>query len=195
MFPMRSRIASFLTLLACAGLVPALESCGSEVVKGADGDHRSRVTSNTAATPFATAKAAAAVPRAAPVTDALHFDLYCQVHGRIIAEGDPEAVHGTYPANVPAWDDHPHFTLDLHAMLVCEWGGCEGYGPSQIASATADRITLDNRPGLKIFIRRRDWHYEQRQEDMGRIAVTRGQCRRADFSGFPEVPQPAAPTH
>lgn len=185
MFPMRSWIESFLILLAGAGIVPALASCGSEGASPGDVDHASQMTASAVAPATDTTREATpAVARAAPVTDALHFDLYCEVRGRIVSDPNPWEVHGTYPANEPTWRDHPHFMVDLQTMQICDSSACERYGPVRIVGATADRITIFDDPGLTIVIRRRDWHYDQRQEDMGRISVTRGQCVPARFSGF-----------
>jgi hypothetical protein len=116
----------------------------------------------------------------------LHFDLHCELRGRIISNSNPEVVHGTYPANEPTWYDHPHFSVDLQAMQICDTSACEEYGPFPIVSVTPDRITLHDEPGLTTFIRRRDWQYEMRQDDMGRVSVTRGRCVPSRFSGFPE---------
>ena len=136
-------------------------------------------------TAVASPRAAPAVPRAAPVTDALHFDLYCDLHGHMVSDAHPEISHGNYPADEPTWEHHSHYIVDLQAMQICDSSACETYGPFPIVGATADRITLDDRPGITIFILRRGWRYEQRQEEMGRVDVTRGRCTRASFSGFP----------
>jgi hypothetical protein len=193
MFPMRSKVGKCLTLMAYAGSLPALASCDGPAVDQNDHVNRSQISSSANLTPVASPNAAPVVPHPAPVTDSLHFDLYCELNGRVISDGDPEVVRGTYPANVSTWRDHPHFTINLQTMLVCELGGCEDHGPSRISGATADRITLDDEPGLKTFILRRNWRYEQRQEDMGRVSVTRGQCRRGAFSGFPPAPAQPSP--
>jgi hypothetical protein len=189
MFAMCSKIGSCLILLICVGLFPALTSCGNHDADWGGDDNQLQMSPNSAATPVAVSNAAA--ERAAPVTDSLHFDLHCELHGRIVSDAHPELSHGTYPANELTWRDHPHYIVDLRTMQICDPGECQDYGPRRIVSATADRITVHDAPGLTIYIRRRDWRYEQRQEDMGRVSVTRGQCRRGAFSGFP--PGPAQP--
>jgi hypothetical protein len=79
--------------------------------------------------------------------------------------------------------------LDLQAMLVCDASLCGDHPPWRIVRATADRIVLEEQPGLSIFIRRRDWRYRERQEDFIRVDVTTGQCVPGRFSGFPARPR------
>lgn len=185
MFPMRSKTDSRLILSACVAIVPALASCGSETGEGGDSHDRSQIASNAAAIADASTKAAPDIPRAAPVTDSLHFDLECDVQGRTVSDANPQLSHGTYPANVRTWRYHTHLIVDLEAMQACDASVCQDYGLFPIASATPDRITFYDQPGLTDVISRRNWRYEQRQESMGRVDVTRGQCTRAAFSGFP----------
>ena len=185
MFSMRSRIATWLILLSCAGTFPALTSCGSPAAIQNDVGGRSQTSSVVTANPVSRPHATVAVSSTAPATDSLHFDLYCQLHGRIVSEAHPELRNGTYPANVPSWDYELHEIVDLQTMQVCAPSVCEIHGPHRIARVTPERITIYDAPGVTISIRRRDLRYYQRQEDLGRISVTTGQCRKGEFSGFP----------
>jgi hypothetical protein len=171
--------------MASTAIVPALASCGSQAEMGDEHDNRSQMISNAAVTSVASPKAAQTIPRAAPVTDSQHFDLHCELHGRIVSDAHPELSHGTYPANEPAWRDHPDFVVDLQTMQICDLSTCDREGPFRIVSAAADRIVLRDDPQVSIYIRPGDLWYEQRIEDMGRVSVTRGQCTKAPFSGFP----------
>jgi hypothetical protein len=172
--------------LVWAGIALTLSACGGEVTSGSDGDNRSQVRSIAAAVP------AASVPRAAPpaatiepITDALHFDLDCDLHGRVISDSHPEVFRGTYPANVLAWHYRSHDIVDLQTMQICDPVSCERYGPHPIVRVTLDRIVLEDRPGITAHIRRRDGRYEERMEDLGQVSVTTGRCTRVRFSGFP----------
>jgi hypothetical protein len=192
MFPMRSRIGLCQLLAACAGIAAALTSCGGQAANGNGEDGRSQMRSNTTGATVAVPKAAVPDPRPAPVTDSLHFDLDCELRGRFVSNSDPEVVHGTYDANKPTWRDHTHLIVDLQAMRICYASACEGHGPSPISSATADRITLNDAPDMTSFIRRRDWRFEERQDDMGRVSVVTGRCAPGRFSGFPAGTRPEA---
>jgi hypothetical protein len=184
MFPMCSSTRSCLILLTGAVGSAALASCGGQTVNRAADDNRVQVSSRAAPPAVVRPKAALAAPPTALSTDSLHFDLYCQLHGHVLSDPHPEEIIGTYPDNARTWRDADHLIVDLQAMQVCDSSACERHGPFQIG-ATSDRITLQDVPGASIFISRRNWRYEQRQEEMGRVSVTRGQCRRASFSGFP----------
>lgn len=175
-----------LSSLACAGIALTLSGCGSEGPGGRDGDDRMQ------ARPIAAVARAAEVPKAAPVaatvapaTDALHFDLDCDLHGRVISDSNPRMFRGTYPANVQAWHYRSHDIVDLQTMQICDPVSCERYGPHPIVRVTPGLIVLEDRPGVSVHIRRRDWRYEQRMEDLGEVSVTTGRCTRARFSGFP----------
>jgi hypothetical protein len=126
-------------------------------------------------------------PAAAPVppTDALHFDLECDLHGRVIADAHPEMFRGTYPANETSWRYDPHMIVDLQSMRTCEFNTCAEYGPHPIVRVTPDLIVFDDRPGITESVRRRDGRYAQRMEDIGEVSVTRGRCFKTRFSGFP----------
>jgi hypothetical protein len=183
---MRSRIATWLILLTCAGTFPALTSCGSPAANRNDLAGRSQTSLGATANPAARPKATVAVSHVAPATDSLHFDLYCDIHGRIVSDPHPEMSNGTYPANVSTWHQHPHYIVDLQAMLVCGEGPCEQYGPFRIR-VNHEKIVLGDVPGAWTHISRRDWRYDQRVEDGQRISVTTGTCRRGRFSGLPQA--------
>jgi len=185
MFSMRSRIGTWLILLTCAGTFPALTSCDGPAANRNDLGDRSQTSSVVTASPLARPHATVAVSRAAPATDSLHFDLYCELHGRIVSDAHLELANGTYPANVSSWDYDWHDIVDLQTMQICAAGQCEIHGPNRIARLTPERITIYDAPGVTISIRRRDLRYYQRQEDLGRVSVTRGRCRKGEFSGFP----------
>ena len=187
---MRSRIGSCLILLICAGIFPALASCGGRAVDQHDHDNRSQLSSSAAVTSVARPTASPTVPHSAPATDSLHFDLYCELDGHVVADPHPNEIIGTYPANVRTWRYAAHFIVDLQAMQVCDSSACEQYGPFRI-SANPERITLQDVPGATIFISRRNWRYDQRQDNMGRVSVTRGRCVPARFSGIPVGARPA----
>jgi len=186
------RTRASLNLLACAGLALALSACGSEASGAGDSGNRSK------AGPIAAATAATPVPRAASspatgtsATDALHFDLYCDLHGRVISDSNPHMFRGTYPANVRSWRWRSHDIVDLQTMQMCDPVGCARYGPHPIVRVTPDLIVVEDRLGVSAHIRRRDLRYEQRMEDLGEVSVTAGRCTRASFSGFP--PRQATP--
>jgi hypothetical protein len=104
----------------------------------------------------------------------------------VIRDAHPELSHGTYPANETSWHYTSHEIIDLERMQICGYTSCLYYPPHPIARLTPDHIILYERPGIVGRISRRTWRFEQRAEDMGRVSETTGQCRRGDFSGFPE---------
>jgi hypothetical protein len=120
-----------------------------------------------------------------PATDAQHFDLDCNLHGRVISDAHPEMFRGTYPANVQSWRYHDHIILDLRTMRACDPSTCARYGPYPIVRLAPDLIVLDDREGSSIQIGRRNGRYEQRMEDMGEVSVTTGHCVAARNSGIP----------
>jgi len=175
MFPMRSRFRSCLIgLVCCAGIVSALSAYAGKAASSSDTAYLRRMDPPVARV--------AAQP--AHVSDALHFDLDCDVRGRVITDAHPEMFRGTYPANEP-WHDHPHYIVDLQALRICTVGECMSYEPHRILRVTPDRIVLHDEPGFAAYIRRQNLRYEQRTEDLGEVAVTRGTCVIAPFSGFP----------
>ena len=167
-------------ILACIGGATALSGCAREADRklavGTDQGRPGKLYYRPHVQP-------AAAP--VPATDALHFDLECDLHGRVVSDAHPEMFRGTYPANVTAWRDHPHMIVDLQTMRVCDESTCAQYGPHPIVRLTPELIVLDDREGSSEQIRRRDGQYEQRMEDMGEITVTRGHCVTGRFSGFP----------
>jgi hypothetical protein len=181
MFPMRS-VSSFRLQLGCAIGVLVLAACSPEADRKlpVQNQHQAMRSAKLYERPHT--QSAAAVT--APVSDAMHFDLDCDLHGRVVSWGDPEIVHGTYPANEARWHSRSHYIIDLQSMQFCEASVCAEYPLFRIVRVTPDRIVLDDRPGSSESIRRRDWYYEQRADE-DRISVTRGSCRRVAFSGFP----------
>jgi hypothetical protein len=179
---MRSSVPSYRTHLACAIGALTLAACSPEANRKLPVGNLSRPMRPAKLFERPHTQTTAAVP--APVSDALHFDLDCDLHGRVVSWGDLEIVHGTYPANEPTWNSHSRIIIDLQNMQTCDASLCAEYPLGRIARATPDRIVLYDQPGLSISIRRRDWHYEQRQDE-DRISITRGSCRRVAFSGFP----------
>lgn len=120
-----------------------------------------------------------------PPTDALHFDLDCNLHGRVVSNSHPEIFRGTYPANVQSWRYHDHIILDLQAMRACDPSACAQYGSYPIVRLTPDHIVLYDREDIGMQIGRRDGRYEQRMEDRGEVSVTRGRCVAGSYSGIP----------
>ena len=181
----RSR-ASLIPIIVCAAMVLVLAACGGDASSVNGGDSRTLTNLIAAATPAAqiptSAHSAATVEQ---VTDDLHFDLDCDLHGRVISDAHPEMFRGTYPANIRAWHYRTREIYDLQTMQTCNFNLCEQYGPSHIVRVTPDRITLLDEPGVSMSIRRRGWRYEQRMEDMGQVSVLTGSCTRVPFSGFP----------
>src|SRR3954469_21987224 len=163
MFPIRSRIGSYLLSLTCAGSLSALAACDDRAPNQSASYDRSPIGSGTGHPPVASPHAEPVVPRPAPITDSLHFDLYCELRGRVVSDPHPEEYIGTSTDTSLAWRDRGHFVVDLEAMQVCDSSVCEQYGPFHIR-ANRDRITLQDVPGATIFISRHDWRYEQRQE-------------------------------
>ena len=187
MFLMRSRIATWLILFTCAGAVPALTSCGSPAANRNDLGDRSQTSSGATAKPVARPQATVAVSHVAPASDSLHFDLYCQLHGRVISDPHPELSNGTYPANVRTWRNYPHYIVDLQARLACDAGFCERVARFRIG-VSPEKIVLDDVPGALSYVSRRDWRFHERMVDLQRVSVTTGTCRRGGFSGFPPAP-------
>jgi hypothetical protein len=180
---MRSGSESCPVLLTCAGAALILSACGSEAISYGSNDNRSQIGQlvGVAAAPSA-APAAASVH---PVSDPLHFDLLCDLHGRVVSDPHPEEYHGTWPAGMRVCHHSAHFIIDLQNMQICDWSMCDRYGPGPIVGATPDRIVLHDEPGATIMIRRLDLHYQQRWEEFDRVSVTNGRCIKARFSGFP----------
>jgi hypothetical protein len=176
----RTRASSF---LVCAAMMFALAACGSDTVSGDGSDSRGHANLIAAASPPAQRVVADATP-VQPVTDALHFDLDCDLHGRVISDAHPEMFRGTYPANIRTWHYRMRDIYDLQAMHTCNFNLCAQYGPRPIVRVTTDQITLLDEPGASMSIRRSDWRYEQRMEEMGQVSVTTGSCTKAPFSGF-----------
>lgn len=167
-------------VLVCIGCALPLSGCAQEA-------NRKLAAGNDQGRPGKLYYRPTVHPAAAPVppTDAQHFDLDCDLHGRVISDAHPEIFRGTYPANVTAWRDHSHMIVDLQTMRVCDESACARYGPHPIIRLTPDLIVLDDREGSSIQVRRRDGRYEQRMEDMGEVSVTRGHCVSGRYSGFP----------
>jgi hypothetical protein len=182
---MRHGTGPRLILFACAGATLSLSACGGrEAARNDEADYQVRLAS-VAAGATLLPRRATADSRTAPVTDALHFDLVCDVRGRVISDPHPENYHGTWPAGIRAWHDHTRFIVDLQAMRSCEPAACLYYEPPPIVSATSKRITFVDNPGAHISIRIRDLQYQQRMEEFGAVSVTRGHCVKTRFSGFP----------
>jgi hypothetical protein len=180
---MCSRYRSCVILATRAALLPALTSCGGQTLNRAK-DDATQVSSRASPPTVVRPNASLPVEQTAPATDSMHFDLDCQLAGHVVSDPHPSETIGPYPANALAWHYRSRLIVDLQALRVCDWGACERYGPYQI-SATTDRIVLQDVPGASIFISRHNWRYEQRQEDLGRVSVTRGRCIPRRFTGFP----------
>ena len=127
-------------VLFCAGSALTLSSCAREAERklavGADqgrpGKLLYRPQPQTPAPPV-------------PPTDARHFDLDCNLHGRIVSNTHPEIFRGTYPANLQSWRYHDHIILDLQAMRACDPSACAQYGSYPIVRLTPDHIVLYDR--------------------------------------------------
>jgi hypothetical protein len=121
---------------------------------------------------------------AKPDSEAVQFDLICDLHGKVIADPHP-AYTGTYPANVKTWHYTDRYTVDLRAMHYCEVPVCGSLRPLRIAAVTPQLISFDNKPGVIISVRRRDNWYESRLGSKGeKVRLTTGFCRKAKFTGF-----------
>jgi hypothetical protein len=183
---MRSRIATWLILLTCAGTFPALTSCGSPAANRNDLGDRSQTSSGATANSVARPQATVPVSHLAPATDSLHIDLYCELHGRVVSDPHPELSNGTYPANVRTWRQNRHYIVDLQARLACDAGFCEPVARLRIG-VSPEKIVLDDVPGALSYVSRRDWRFHERVVDLQRVSVTTGICRRGRFSGFPQA--------
>jgi hypothetical protein len=133
LFPMRSSFWSRPVLLTCMLSLQALTSCGDQTVNQANDDNRAEISSRAAVAPVVRPNAALVSPQAPLGTDSLHFDLYCELDGHVVADPHPNEIIGTYPANARTWHDAAHFIVDLQAMQVCDSSACERYYAARCA--------------------------------------------------------------
>lgn len=193
---MRSHPGPRPILLVGASTALAVAACGSEAAKDGDRANGSQISAVTSADggPQPARVEPAGRPDI-PVTDDLHFDLNCDVHGRIVSDSRPWGPTGTYPANEPRWTNSFRYVIDLQTMQYCgDVASCLHHRPGRIERVTADRIILGEGPTGSEFIRRTDWRVLVRRDDGGLVMVDSGRCTKAPFSGFPSVPLPEEPT-
>jgi len=121
--------------------------------------------------------------RRTPVSDSLHFDLACNVRGRVVWQDDP--TRPILSPNPQQWDDHPRLIVDLETMRFCDQYECMTRGPKPIESVSPHNVTFVDRPGRSETFHRAEGRYAMAAFELGRFQVTEGSCTVEPFSGFP----------
>ncbi len=116
---------------------------------------------------------------------AMQFDLTCRLHGRLVVDRHADLTQPSGYLGPAIWADTVRYAIDLrHGRYM----GTDWKLPvsERIARVTKSQLLLSQRRDSFERIDRQTGRYAARSKAGNyMIEIVTGQCRRADFSGFP----------